>query len=267
MYQETCDNLFTSALAKVKLFRVSPFGYMAASMVAGLFITLGGMVAMAVGGYLEPLMGPASRLFAALVFSSALSLAVMAGCELFTGNNLILSAASLARKLPWRTTFHLWSFCWIGNLIGVWITILLYRGSGAYDVDLVANYFAKTAQAKIALTPLAMVLRGIFCNICVCLAIWCCFRMKSESGKLIMTIWCVFIFMVCGFEHSIANMGIIGVALLNPGTYDVTVAGYITNLAWVTLGNILGATFFVAFPYEVLALPERKQQAQDEPPL
>lgn len=267
MYQETCDNLFSSALAKVKLFRISPLGYMAASMVAGLFITLGGMVAMAVGGYLEPILGSASRLCAAFSFSAALSLAVMAGCELFTGNNLILSAASLARKLPWRTTFHLWSFCWMGNLIGVWITILLYVGSGAADVPEVAGYFAKIAASKVALSPIEMVIRGILCNVCVCLAIWCYFRMKSESGKLIMTIWCVFIFMVCGFEHSIANMGIIGVALLNPCGQEITIALYLNNLAWVTLGNILGATFFVAFPYEILALPERKQSEQNEPPL
>lgn len=263
MYLETCDNLINSARAKVKLFKVSPFGYMAASMVAGLFITLGGMVAMSVGGYLEPLMGAASRLPAAIAFSAALSLAVMAGCELFTGNNLILSSASLARKVPWRRTLHLWSYCWIGNLIGVWITIALYHFSGATGVEAVSSYFAKTAAAKIALSPLAMVLRGILCNVCVCLAIWCYFRMKSESGKLIMTIWCVFIFMVCGFEHSIANMGIIGVALLNPCGHEITILGYLNNLGWVTLGNILGAAFFVAFPYEVLALPERKQS---EPP-
>lgn len=258
MYVEACENLFRSARHKVTLFKVSPFGYMAASMVAGLFITLGGMVAMSVGGYLEPLMGAAARLPAAIAFASALSLAIMAGCELFTGNNLVLSSAALARKISWLRTGHLWTYCWVGNLIGVWLTIALYHFSGAAATAAPAAYFAKTAAAKVALSPLAMVLRGILCNICVCLAIWCVSRMKSESGKLIMTIWCVFIFMVCGFEHSIANMGIIGVALLNPCGHEITILGYLNNLGWVTIGNILGAALFVAAPYEILALPERK---------
>lgn len=240
------------------MLRRDPIAYFVASMVAGLFITFGGMVAMSVGGFLTPLMGAAARLPAALAFSSALSLAVMAGCELFTGNNLILSAASLQKRLPWRTTLLLWAVCWVGNVFGVWGTIALYHFSGAASTEAVASYFATLAAGKVALSPLAMVLRGILCNICVCLAIWCAVRMRSESGKLIMTVWCVFIFMVCGFEHSVANMGIIGVALVNPMGHPITLGGYALNLALVTLGNILGAALFVALPYIAMAHREPK---------
>ncbi len=253
MYRDTYDALCVSALAKADVLRHDPVAYFVASMVAGLFITLGGMVAMSVGGFLAPLMGAAARLPAALAFSAALSLAVMAGCELFTGNNLILSAASLRRRLTWRATLLLWLTCWVGNVFGVWGTLALYHFSGAAQVEAVAAYFAETAAAKVALSPLAMVLRGILCNICVCLAIWCGFRMRSESGKLIMTLWCVFIFMVCGFEHSVANMGIVGVALLNPMGHAVTLRGYALSLGFVTLGNILGAVLFVALPYARMA--------------
>jgi nitrite transporter NirC len=138
----------------------------------------------------------------------------------------------------------------VGNLIGVWLTIALYHFSGAAATAAPAAYFAKTAAAKVALSPLAMVLRGILCNICVCLAIWCGVRMKSESGKLIMTIWCILIFMVCGFEHSIANMSIIGIALVNAAGPEVSLLGYLNNLFFVTIGNILGAIFFVTLPYQ-----------------
>lgn len=256
MYRDTYDTLCAAAAAKVKLYRASPFGYIVASLMAGIFITLGGMVAMSVGGYLEPLMGAAARLPAALAFSAALSLAVMAGCELFTGNNLIFAGASLERKLGWGQTFWLWAVCWFGNIFGVWGTIAAYKFSGASAAAEAAAYFAKTAAAKVALTPTEMVLRGVLCNLCVCLAIWCACRMKSESGKLIMTVWCVFIFMTCGFEHSVANMGIIGLGWLNPMGHEIAFAAYLKNLFFVTVGNLLGAVVFVALPYHVMLRQE-----------
>ena len=126
----------------------------------------------------------------------------------------------------------------------------LYWVSGANKVPDVVSYFHAVAASKVALGPLEMVVRGILCNICVCLAIWCGVRMKSESGKLIMTIWCILIFMVCGFEHSIANMSIIGIALVNAAGPEVSVTGYLVNLFFVTIGNILGAIFFVTLPYQ-----------------
>jgi nitrite transporter NirC len=219
-------------------------------MVAGMFITFGSMVALSIGGLLTPLMGAASKIMAAIAFSSALSLAVMAGCELFTGNNLVLSAAAWEKKISWRMACLLWLVNWLGNLLGTWILIGLYVVSGANEVPDVVAYFHQIASSKVALGPIEMVVRGILCNICVCLAIWCGVRMKSESGKLIMTIWCILIFMVCGFEHSIANMSIIGIALVNAAGPEVSLLGYLNNLFFVTIGNILGAIFFVTLPYQ-----------------
>ena len=87
----------------------------------------------------------------------------------------------------------------------------------------------------------------------VCLAVWCCTKMKTESGKLIMIFWCIFIFMVCGFEHSIANMSVMAIGLMSPnGVAGLTIAGYFHNLLWVTLGNIIGGSIFVALPYYLI---------------
>lgn len=77
--------------------------------------------------------------------------------------------------------------------------------------------------------------------------------MKTESGKLIMIFWCIYIFMACGFEHSIANMSVMAVGLLNgAGVEGVSIAGYFHNLLWVTLGNIAGGALLVAFPYYII---------------
>ena len=258
MYCDAYRRLCGSALAKISLYFRNPRGYIISSMVAGMFITFGSMVALSIGGLLTPLMGSAAKIIAAIAFSSALSLAMMAGCELFTGNNLVLSAAAWEKKISWRMACLLWLVNWLGNLLGTWILIGLYKLSGANAMTEAVAYFHTVASSKVALGPLEMIIRGILCNICVCLAIWCGVRMKSESGKLIMIVWCILIFMVCGFEHSIANMSIIGIALVNQacGLVDIsagtglTWAGYGINLFFVTIGNILGAMFFVTLPYQ-----------------
>ena len=92
----------------------------------------------------------------------------------------------------------------------------------------------KTAEIKISLPPEQLFIRGIFCNILVCLAVWCTFRLKTETSKLIMIFWCLFAFVTSGFEHSIANMSLLVIGA------TITVAGSLYNLFFVTLGNILG---------------------------
>ena len=106
-------------------------------------------------------------------------------------------------------------------------------------------------------TPANLFAKAILCNICVCLAVWCSVRLKDEAARLIMVVWCILIFMICGFEHSIANMTIIGTALLNT-TQDVTLSGYVWNLVFVTLGNMVGGTVFVALPYHLVAQEGQK---------
>ncbi|MCD7838273.1 MAG: formate/nitrite transporter family protein [Clostridiales bacterium] len=253
MYQDTYSALCNAARAKATLLERNPLGFFVSSMVAGMFITFGSLLAMTVGGLLTAAGFGAPKLLAALAFSAALSLVITAGCELFTGNNLTMTAASLAGQVKWSQTLTLWAVCWLGNLAGSWLTIVLYTLSGAGSAEAVAAYFAASAAAKVALSPLEMVVRGILCNICVCLAVWCSFRLQNECAKLVMTVWCILIFMTCGFEHSIANMSIIGVALLNPMGESISLVGYITNLLLVTVGNCIGGGGFVALPYFLIS--------------
>lgn len=249
MFQDTYQSLCKSADGKLRLLENNPVGYFISAMVAGMFISFGGFVSMTMGGLAAAAGCTVTKLVMALLFSAALSLVLMAGAELFTGNNLTMTAAALEGRISWGKVLKLWVICWIGNLAGSWITVLLYALSGAGATEAVAAMFASSAAAKVALSPVQMVVRGILCNTCVCLAIWCATKMQNEVAKLIMAIWCILIFMICGFEHSIANMSIIGVALLNPMGEAVTVGGYVTNLIFVTIGNIIGGGAFVALPY------------------
>ncbi|MGM9521849.1 MAG: formate/nitrite transporter family protein [Oscillospiraceae bacterium] len=249
MLQQEFEALSQSAVKKLGFMRRSPFGFFVASMVAGMFISFGGFVSMTVGGLCTAAGSTVTKLLSAFAFASALSLVVMAGSELFTGNNLVMGAALLTRKARLKNVLLLWLLCWAGNLAGSWILVLLYWFSGACGGS-VAEYFSAVAASKLSLSVVQMLLRGILCNICVCLAVWCCARMKSESAKLIMIFWCIFIFFVCGFEHSIANMSILGVAILEG---SAGIPGYIINLAVVTLGNMLGGIAFVALPYWLMS--------------
>ena len=114
----------------------------------------------------------------------------------------------------------------------------------------IGDYFENLAITKTTTAPVPLFIKAILCNILVCLAVWCGIKMKSESGKLIMIFWCIFVFMVCGFEHSIANMSSIGVSLI---TGKVGIGAYFYNVIIVTLGNMVGGVLGVALPYHLIS--------------
>ena len=254
MFREDYLTMCGSGVTKWNLLRRSPFAYLVASMVAGMFISFGSFVSMTIGGIATDAGSTAVKLLVATTFAAALSLVIAAGSELFTGNNMVMAAASLHRDVSWRDTLALWVLCWVGNLIGSWILVLLFQLTGLpVSNEAVGQFFANTAAGKVALSVPALVAKGILCNICVCLAVWCGIRLKNEAAKLIMVLWCILIFMICSFEHSVANMSIIAVGLLNPCGQDITAAGYFRNLLFVSIGNMIGGGAFVALPYYLIS--------------
>ncbi|MGI6008501.1 MAG: formate/nitrite transporter family protein [Ruminococcus sp.] len=259
MFHSYYTNVTDAARKKLEFLKGNPVGYFTASMLAGMFISFGSFISMTAGAYLFLESTSAAKLLSAFCFASALSLVIMSGCELFTGNNFVMAAGSFRRTIRWRETFKLWGICYLGNLVGSWIAVLLYHLTDLDGVSTVTSYFLSTSVTKLSLFPHEMIVRGILCNILVCVAVWCSIKMTSESGKLIMTLWCILIFMVCGFEHSIANMSIVGVAMLNTAGSGVTITvlAYIKDLFFVTLGNIIGGTFFVAFPYYLMSIEKK----------
>ena len=107
------------------------------------------------------------------------------------------------------------------------------------------------ARSKIALDPVSAVARGILCNVLVCLAVWLCMGARSVTDKILATVFPISAFVPCGFEHSVANMYFlpIGVALAGGTSAPLSVADAVSNLALVTLGNVLGGTILIALVY------------------
>ncbi len=252
MFKEEIHSVATSAAAKFALLKKNPLGYLISSALAGAFIGFGVLLAFTAGGLLSAAASPLVKIVMGLSFGIALSLVVMAGAELFTGNNFVMAVGIAKKTVRLRDALLLWAVCWLGNLIGAVILAFLFHGTGL-NSGAVGEFIAASALTKTTLPWVNLILRGLFCNILVCLGVWCSAKMKSESGKLIMIFWCLFAFITIGFEHSIANMSLIVIALLGEGAANLTIGGYFYNLLFVTIGNMLGGIVCVALPYLQIA--------------
>lgn len=248
MYKADFEATAESGLAKMNFFKTNPKGYLISSMLAGAYIGFGSLLTNTIGGVLDG--APATKVVTGVAFSVALSLVIMAGAELFTGNNLAMAAGIYRKKLKLADAIRLLIACWLGNLAGSWILCLLFHFSGL-NTGATATYLANLAATKMHIPFVPLLIRGILCNMLVCLAIWCSTRAKSDAGKLIMVFWCILAFFTTGFEHSIANMTQLSAALLDPSGAAVSVGGYFYNLLTVTAGNIIGGVVFVAVPYYI----------------
>lgn len=250
MYNEELNAVMQAARSKTSFLRKNPVGYFVSSILAGAFIGFGILLIFTIGGLLHG--QPYAKVVMGASFGVALSLVIISGSELFTGNNFVMAAGFLGKKVSLGNVIYLWIVCWIGNLVGSMLLALAFHGAGL-DVGDVGKFIAATSAAKMSLPFLPLFLRGVLCNILVCVAVWCGFRCKSDSGKLIMIFWCLFAFITSGFEHSVANMTLLTISLLSPFGSAVSFSGFAYNLATVSLGNIVGGVLFVAVPYFLTA--------------
>lgn len=203
-----------------------------------------------------------TRLLGGLAFCLGLILVVVAGAELFTGNNLLVMAYA-DKKITLKQLTINWSLVFVGNLVGsLGLVILIYfsehwllsNGAVGAKAVLIAN-------DKVKLGFMAAFTRGILCNALVCLAVWLCFACHSVTDKILAIIFPITAFVAMGFEHSVANMYFIPagiVAQFEPkvmqavGNVDLSQLnwfGFMNNLIPVTLGNIVGGSFFVGIVY------------------
>lgn len=249
MYKNEFDSLVKASKAKLGLLEKNPLGYFLSSGLAGIYVGFGIILIFTIGGLLQGY--AASKIVMGASFGVALSLVLMAGSELFTGNNLIMGAGSLKKEVPWSKTAKLWGVCYIGNWVGSIIIALLFLGSGL-DSGSTGEFIASSALAKTTAPVIQLFIRGILCNILVCLAVWSSFKLQNEVAKLIMIWWCLFVFITAGFEHSVANMTLLTIGLLNPMGQAITFGGYLTNILVVSVGNLVGALLFLAIPYFII---------------
>ncbi|NBH97539.1 formate/nitrite transporter family protein [Hominisplanchenecus murintestinalis] len=241
-----------AAKNKLGLLEKNPLGYVMSSIMAGLYIAFGSILMGVVGGTFTAGGAYSTKLVCGLVFSVGLCFVIMAGAELFTGNNFVMACGALKKEVSWGKAVKLWIVCYLGNLIGSVVGGGLFTLTGLATGD-VGAFLANAAAAKIAGEPMQLFAKAILCNICVCLAVWCSIKMKTEGGKIAMAVAGVVTFVTCGFEHSIANMTFFTIGLLNPNGAAVNMGGCLYNLLIVTVGNMIGGILFVAVPYYLIS--------------
>ncbi len=250
MFRDEFEMAANGAAGKSNLLKKNPIGYFLLSMLAGAYIGFGILLIFTIGGQLQG--APATKLIMGASFGIALSLVVIAGAELFTGNNLVMAAGLIKKKVTFKDAIVLWIVCYLGNWGGSILLAGLYNATGLANGP-VGEFMANGALGKMSATAPQLLARGILCNMLVCLAVWSGFRCKSDAGKLIMVFWCLFAFITTGFEHSIANMTLLTEALMNPCGVAVSFGGYFHNLLWVTIGNMIGGIVCIAIPYACAA--------------
>lgn len=248
MYYEEINRISAAAEKKSAFLKHSPPKYLLLSALAGIYVGFGILLIFSIGGLLSQADSPLVRIVMGISFGIALSLVLMAGSELFTGNHMIMTIANMEKKVTISETVTIYIFSFIGNLLGSVFIAYLFVLSGLAQGS-TAAFMAKVAHSKVSLPWSELLARGVLCNILVCLATWCSFKMKEETGKLIMIFWCLFAFITTGFEHSVANMTLLSTVLIIPGAEALSLTGFIYNMFWVTLGNFIGGALFVGLPY------------------
>ncbi len=250
MFRNEIEAVGNTAKNKLGLLEKNPLGYVLMSILAGVFIGFGSIMMGIVGGQMAG--QPAQKLVCGIVFSVGLCLVTVAGAELFTGNNFVMAVGSFTGAVSWAKTIKLWVVCYIGNLIGSVATAVLFVLTGL-DTDATGTFLSNAAAGKMAGAPLNLFTKAIFCNMLVCLAIWCGAKLKSEGAKIAMNFCCVATFVTCGFEHSVANMTFLTIGLMNPMEATVSIGGFFYNLLIVTAGNMVGGVLLIALPYYLIS--------------
>jgi formate/nitrite transporter len=242
------------------------------SMMAGVFISLGAVFFTFVIHDSTLSIG-LTKLIGGLVFSLGLILVIITGAELFTGNTLIVMAY-VSRKITLLQLLRNWGIVFVGNLAGSLVVLILVSLSGHWTAGTgaVGVKALMIANTKVNLSFVEAVSRGILCNILVCLAVYLCFSGRSVTDKILAILFPITAFVALGFEHSIANMYFIPAGLMlkscpqvltsaqnllgtAPDLSHLTISGFLlSNLLPVTLGNIIGGTFFVGMAHWFLFL-------------
>jgi len=255
---ETVAQTVGVAKATSPWFTVSVLG-----ILAGAYIGFGGLLSTAVTFDMAPKWGLGfTKIVGGASFSVGLMLVVIAGAELFTGNNLMVSSV-MSREITLGTMTQRWGIVFFTNFIGsILVALLLYfsglwkTGDGALGAAAV-----KVAYNKVALSFGEALWRGIGCNWLVCLAVWMALAARQTIGKIFAIFFPIMAFVAIGFEHSVANMYFIpaGILLMNETVIsnlvgiDLGMLGW-ANFLWrnllpVTIGNIIGGGVFVGMSY------------------
>lgn len=253
---EIAKNFVEIGIHKVRL---SAFKMLLLGLFAGMFIGFAGISATTGGATVEN--ASMSRLVSACLFPAGMAMVIVAGSELFTGNNLIILSV-LEKKVKVHEMLKNWLFVFLGNFIGATAVagMVVYGHVPDLFGGRLADSIVNAAMLRVNMSFGDSFIKGILCNVLVCIAIWSAFAAKTVSGKLLMSFWPVMTFVLCGFEHSIADIYFCMAGIFTAQEYGIAADGLtigsflLKNLLPVTLGNVIGGAGIVGTGYWLMYL-------------
>ncbi len=277
---EISDAVVSTGIKKVKRtnLQMTLLGVM-----AGLFIALGAYASnMAVHAMPADNYGMIKFLQGA-IFPVGLILVLVAGADLFTGNTLIFLGV-LEKKISLKEMLKNWMFVYLGNFIGsiIFAVLIYYSGLFSTSSGALGAFHVKIAAAKVSLPVTQLLIRAFLANFAVCLAVWMAIGSKTMVGKVFASWFPIMAFVAGGFEHSIANMYYILTGMLAKSNFaslsnvstaklaNLNLGGFLYNLLFSTVGNIIGGGIFIAsiywliFKVEVRPVEAKKTQSTEK---
>lgn len=266
--KEIAERIETVGVVKARLPLLS---MLMLSLLAGAFIGLGALYSVIIRS--DPALGFAVRqLLGGISFSLGLVLVIVAGAELFTGNNL-LAMAWADGKISTFELLRNWVIVCLGNFMGAaGLALIVFLSRHAeMNNGAIAQEYLRIAAVKVSMPFWTAFFRGILCNVLVCMAVWMAFAGRSVTDKVVAVVFPISAFVAAGFEHSIANMFFIPLAMLLQSSSDVgtsvtaiTWGGFFANLLPVILGNIIGGSILVGLVYHLIYKRPTKPEARSE---
>jgi len=253
-------------LSGVQRASMDPLTILVLSLVGGAFVAFGAIFSTTVSAGSGGLPFGVAKLLSGTVFSVGLVMVVVAGAELFTGNNLIVMAWA-SGKVTTSSLLLNWLLTFVGNCAGAMATagLMLCTTQYTFGSGAVGLAALTTANSKAALAFVPALALGVMCNALVCLAAWMCYSARTAVDRVALIILPVAAFAAAGFEHSIANAYFIPMGLLikatAPDSFWLSIgktaadfpalswSGFIGNLVPVAIGNIIGGALLVAAVY------------------
>ncbi|CAN5556812.1 formate/nitrite transporter family protein [soil metagenome] len=249
------DDAGRAAATKATAVRSLP-RYLLSAALAGAYVGVAVVLLVSVSAPLFAAESPMTKLVQGSVFGIALTLVVFAGAELFTGNAMTMLQGLRAGTVGPREVVAVWVASLFGNLVGSLGFAGLVNAGGTLNGGPGEKLVSAMVTTKNAAAGPQLFWRAVLCNVLVCLALWMAGRVQSDVAKAIVLWWALLAFIASGFEHSIANMTIFGLAILEG---HATAADMARNLAWTVPGNLVGGGLLVGLTYSWIGQPSAEK--------
>lgn len=246
-----------SKLGKIKynLMKTDPLRFFVRSFMAGAYLGMACILSYTLGAMLSD-HGVIGKIALAATFGIGLVAIVYLGAELFTGNCFVTIIPVLNKDLKIKDILPMWVVCYIGNIVGISFVCALFILSCAQE-KVLKPYLMTTMQAKLDFNILQLFIKGMLCNLIVCVAAYSGIKIKDETARLIVIMVFVMAFVLPGFDHCIANAGLFAMGIVQLGS-SIDWSMLPLHMLISTLGNIIGGSILLGLPIYIMFRAPKK---------